>query len=100
MRAGAARAYELEADGSAVAPGRLSAARRRRAPDRATATARGRVLQEGADLGAARAPAIAALCLAVDAMIAIENRDWALATDLTDRAHVHRRRTSTSIATR
>jgi LuxR family maltose regulon positive regulatory protein len=45
-------------------------------------------LQEGVDLGASGTPLVASLCLAVDAMIAIEGRDWGLATELTDRARV------------
>jgi LuxR family transcriptional regulator, maltose regulon positive regulatory protein len=85
MRDAALRAYELEADGSEWRPALCFL---RGVAEHLTGDADGarRLLQEGADLGAARAPAIAALCLAVDAMIAIEHRDWGLATDLTDRA--------------
>jgi LuxR family maltose regulon positive regulatory protein len=44
------------------------------------------VLQAGADIAAATAPSVTALCLAQAAMIAIEEADWDTATDLTDRA--------------
>lgn len=47
-----------------------------------------RVLQVGADAGVAAAPMIACLCLAIDAMIALERHDWLLATELTDRARL------------
>ena len=85
MRAAAERAYELEAEGS---PWRPVICLLRGAAEHLTGDGDGarRVLQEGADLGAAQAPAAAALCLAVDGMIAIGSRDWGLATDLTDRA--------------
>lgn len=43
-------------------------------------------LEEGADLSAATEPVIAALCRSVDAMIAIEQKEWDLATELTDHA--------------
>jgi LuxR family transcriptional regulator, maltose regulon positive regulatory protein len=45
-----------------------------------------RLLDEGADLSAATAPSITALCLAQAAMIAIEQQDWDTAAELTDRA--------------
>jgi len=45
-----------------------------------------RTLEEGADLGAATAPTVTSLCLAQAAMIAIEQRDWDTAAELTDRA--------------
>ena len=85
MRAGALRAYELEAEGSAWRPAvcLLRGVAEHLTGDGDSARP---ILQEGADLGAARAPAIAALCLAVDAMIAIEDRDFGLANDLSDRA--------------
>jgi len=45
-----------------------------------------RLLEEGADLSAATAPSVTALCLAQAAMIAIEQQDWDTAAELTDRA--------------
>jgi LuxR family transcriptional regulator, maltose regulon positive regulatory protein len=45
-----------------------------------------RVLAEAADLSAAVAPSVMSMCLAQAAMIAIEQRDWEAAADLTDRA--------------
>ncbi len=45
-----------------------------------------RELAEAADLSAAAAPSVMSMCLAQAAMIAIEQRDWAAAADLTDRA--------------
>ena len=85
MRADAERAYALEADTS---PWRPVLCLLRGVAEHLTGDGEDarRVLQEGADLGAAQAPAAAALCLAVDGMIAIEGRDWVSATDLTDRA--------------
>jgi LuxR family maltose regulon positive regulatory protein len=85
MRADAERAYALEADAS---PWRPVVCLLRGVAEHLTGDGEDarRVLQEGADLGAAQAPAAAALCLAVDGMIAIESRDWVSATDLTDRA--------------
>ena len=44
------------------------------------------LLDEGVDLSAAYAPTVTALCLAQAAMIAIEQRDWEAAAELTDRA--------------
>jgi LuxR family maltose regulon positive regulatory protein len=44
------------------------------------------VLEVGADIAAATAPSVTSLCLAQAAMIAIEERDWDTAVDLTDRA--------------
>jgi LuxR family transcriptional regulator, maltose regulon positive regulatory protein len=44
------------------------------------------LLDEGVDLSAAYAPTVTALCLAQAAMIAIEQRDWDAAAELTDRA--------------
>ena len=44
------------------------------------------VLDEGADLGETTAPAVTSVCLAQAAMIAIEQRDWDTAAELTDRA--------------
>jgi LuxR family transcriptional regulator, maltose regulon positive regulatory protein len=85
MRADAARAYEREPENSAWRPlfcltlgvaEHLTGAR-----DAARAA-----LHEGVDHSIAPAPGLAALCLAVDAMIAIEQQDWQTATELTDRA--------------
>ncbi len=45
-----------------------------------------RLLDEGADLSAATAPSVMSLCLAQAAMIAIEQQDWDMAGELTDRA--------------
>ena len=44
------------------------------------------VLEVGADIAAATAPSVTSLCLAQAAMIAIEERDWEAAGDLSDRA--------------
>lgn len=44
------------------------------------------VLEAGADIAAASAPSVTALCLAQAAMIAIEEREWDTAVELTDRA--------------
>lgn len=46
----------------------------------------GRMLEEAADLSAARVPTVMSMCLAQAAMVAIEQRDWETASDLTDRA--------------
>ncbi len=45
-----------------------------------------RDLVEAADLSDSTAPCVMSMCLAQAAMIAIEQRDWAAAADLTDRA--------------
>lgn len=45
-----------------------------------------RLLAEAADLSAAAAPSVMTTCLAQAAMIAVEQRDWEAAVDLTDRA--------------
>lgn len=45
-----------------------------------------RLLNEAADLAAAAAPSVTSMCLAQAAMIAIEQRDWEAAADLSDRA--------------
>jgi len=44
------------------------------------------LLTEASELSAACAPAVASMCLAQAAMIAIDARDWETASDLTDRA--------------
>ena len=49
-------------------------------------TAAAPVLEIGADIAAATAPSVTALCLAQAAMIAIEEGEWDTATELTDRA--------------
>jgi len=46
----------------------------------------GPLLEAGADIAAATAPSVTALCLAQAAMIAIEAAEWDTAMDLTDRA--------------
>ncbi|MBV9000192.1 MAG: hypothetical protein JO304_14105 [Solirubrobacterales bacterium] len=51
--------------------------------DRVAATS---VLEEGAEIAAAAAPSVTALCLAQAAMIAIEEAEWDTAAELTDRA--------------
>jgi LuxR family transcriptional regulator, maltose regulon positive regulatory protein len=43
-------------------------------------------LEEGADLSGGTKPVVAAWCLSVNAMIAIENQEWDLAAELTDHA--------------
>jgi LuxR family maltose regulon positive regulatory protein len=45
-----------------------------------------RLLADAADLSAAAAPSVMAMCLAQAAIIAIEQRQWDAAADLTDRA--------------
>jgi len=49
-------------------------------------TAGERLLAEAASLSAVTAPSVMSMCLAQAAMIAIEQRDWEAAADLTDRA--------------
>lgn len=85
MGEAAGRAYELESEDSPWRPIYLFL--------RGTAlhltgdhSGAARLLDEGADLSAATAPSITALCLAQAAMIAIERQDWDTAAELTDRA--------------
>jgi LuxR family maltose regulon positive regulatory protein len=85
MEEAAARACELEPDDSPWRPICLflRGAALHLTGDRAAAML---LLDEGVDLSAAYAPTVTALCLAQAAMIAIEQRDWDAAADLTDRA--------------
>ncbi len=85
MRSAAMRAHDGESDGSPWRPVLCLAkgVSQHLTGDRETART---ALQEGADLGLGKAPGIAALCMAVEGMIAIETRDWSLAIELTDRA--------------
>jgi LuxR family transcriptional regulator, maltose regulon positive regulatory protein len=85
MGEAAERAYELEPDDSPWRPICLflRGTALHLTGDRAGAV---RLLDEGADLSAAAAPSITALCLAQAAMIAIEQQDWDTAAELTDRA--------------
>jgi len=85
MGEAAERAYELEPDDSPWRPICLflRGTALHLTGDRAGAV---RLLDEGADLSAATAPSITALCLAQAAMIAIEQHDWDTAAELTDRA--------------
>ena len=81
----ARRAYELESEES---PWRPSLCLLRGVADHLIGerdSALG-LLDEGVERGVAAAPLAASLCLAVQAMLAIEGRDWDTATDLTDRA--------------
>jgi LuxR family transcriptional regulator, maltose regulon positive regulatory protein len=85
MRDVASRAYELESDASPWRPALclLHGVAEHLTGERDRAL---QLLDEGVERGAAGAPAIASLCLAVQAMLAIESRDWDTATDLSDRA--------------
>lgn len=85
MGEAAARACELEPDDSPWRPIYLflRGTAFHLTGDRAAAKL---VLDEGVDLSAATAPTVTTLCLAQAAMIAIEQRDWDAAADLTDRA--------------
>ncbi len=85
MRSAATRAHDGEPDGSPWRPVLCLAkgVSQHLTGDRETARA---ALEEGADLALGKAPVLAALCMAVDGMIAIEERDWSLAIELTDRA--------------
>ncbi len=85
MRVDAVRAYEHEAEDSQWRP---LLCMLRGVADHLTGErdAARKALQEGADVGSAAAPMVAGMCLAVEAMIAIELEDWSLATDVTDRA--------------
>ena len=85
MRQAATRGYELEPDDSPWRPlfCLLRGVAEHLIGDHAAALA---LLEEGADLSGAAEPLVATLCLAVSAMIAIEQSDWDLAEELTDRA--------------
>jgi LuxR family maltose regulon positive regulatory protein len=85
MGEAAGRAYDLEPEDSPWRPFCLflRGASLHLTGDRAGAV---RLLDEGVDLSAATAPSITSLCLAQAAMIAIEQQDWDIAAELTDRA--------------
>lgn len=85
MRETAARGSKLESDDSPWRPllCLLRGVGEHLTGERAAAIAS---LKEGGDLSGAAEPIVAALCLAVTAMIAIEQSDWDLAEELTDRA--------------
>jgi LuxR family transcriptional regulator, maltose regulon positive regulatory protein len=84
MRDVASRAYQLESDTSPWRPALclLHGVAEHLTGERDRAL---QLLDEGVERGAVGAPAIASLCLAVRAMLAIESRDWDTATDLSDR---------------
>jgi LuxR family maltose regulon positive regulatory protein len=85
MRKAAIRAYELEPDDSPWCPllCLVKGVAEHLSGERAAAR---RALEEGADLGGAAAPMVAALCRSVNATIAIEQSEWDLAGELTDHA--------------
>ena len=85
MREAATRAHELAADDC---PWRSSlclvgGVAEHLMGDREAA---GRLFEEGVYLSGTATPSVAALCLAMSAMIAIERHDWDTADELTDRA--------------
>ena len=86
MREAAARGYKLEPDGSPWRPllCLLRGVAEHLIGDRVAAVS---LLEEGADFSGTAEPLVGALCLAMSAMIAIEQNDWDLAEELTDRAH-------------
>lgn len=85
MGEAAARACELETEDSPWRPIGLflRGTASHLTGDRAGAKS---LLEEGVYFSAATAPSVTALCLAQSAMIALEERDWELAADLSDRA--------------
>jgi LuxR family maltose regulon positive regulatory protein len=85
MREAAIRAYDLEPDDSPWCPVLclVRGVAEHLSGERAAARA---VLEEGADLGGAAEPMVAALCRSVNATIAIEQDEWDLAGELTDHA--------------
>jgi LuxR family transcriptional regulator, maltose regulon positive regulatory protein len=85
MLATVAEASELEPDDSAWRP-MLCLARGVAQHLLGERVAARSTLEEGADLSGSAQPAVAALCLSVNAMIAIENKEWDLAAELTDHA--------------
>ncbi len=84
MRTDAARACELGADDDHWRPLQCLV---RAVAEHLTGEREGarKLLAEGVEVGAAVAPTVAGMCLAIDAMIAIELEDWGLAADLSDR---------------
>jgi LuxR family maltose regulon positive regulatory protein len=85
MRKAAARCYEAEPDHSPWYPVLclVRGVAEHLTGERAAARA---VLEEGADLSGAAEPIVAALCRSVNAMIAIEQKQWGLSEELTDHA--------------
>jgi LuxR family maltose regulon positive regulatory protein len=83
MAAAAARAYDLEPEGSPWRPlcCFVKGSAMHLSGDRDAAQ---QLLEEGADLGSAIEPSVASLCLAQRIVIAIEQRDWELAAELSD----------------
>jgi LuxR family maltose regulon positive regulatory protein len=86
MREAATRGYKLEPDDSPWRPllCLLRGVAEHLIGDRVAAV---RSFEEGAGLSGTAEPLVAALCLALSAMIAIEQSEWDLAEELTDRAH-------------
>jgi LuxR family transcriptional regulator, maltose regulon positive regulatory protein len=86
MREAATREYNIEPDESPWRPllCLLRAVAEHLTGDHVAALA---LLEEGADLSGSAEPLVASLCLALSAMIAIEQGDWDLAEERTDRAH-------------
>ncbi len=86
MRSLAVQACEVESEGSPWRPMccLVHGVASHLAGDRADAK---RLLEEGADLGVGADPSAAALSLAQLAVIAIEEHDWGLATELSDQAN-------------
>jgi LuxR family transcriptional regulator, maltose regulon positive regulatory protein len=84
MRELAERAYELELEdtGWRAVCASLRGIAEHLSGDRAAATV---LLEEAIDLGGSAVPSVSALCLAQLAMIAMEQSDWELAGELTDR---------------
>ncbi len=85
MREAAARSYELEPSGS---PWRLLACLVQGFALHLSGDRKGaiRLLQAGASRAAGTAPTVKSLCLAESAVIALEQRDYDLAAELTDAA--------------
>ena len=85
MRAEISRAYDVEPIQSSWRPllCLLRGVSEQLTGDGAAARRR---LREGVDLGAGPAPLLAALCLAVETMIALEVKEWDTATELADEA--------------
>jgi len=85
MREAAERAYQLEPAGSPWRPLAclLSGIALHLGGDREAAR---RELEEGADHAAGAAPSVTSLCLAECAVIALEEKDWDTAAELSDSA--------------
>jgi LuxR family transcriptional regulator, maltose regulon positive regulatory protein len=85
MRRVAGRAYEREPDDS---PWRAVLCLLKGTGEHLLGDSRSCVatLERGAGLSAMSAPSVASLCLAVQAMVAVEREDWEAADELTDRA--------------